>query len=202
MSNRAQSGFTLIELIIALAIAAILMGVAVPSFVSVVRDAKLGQVVDPTRRALMLARSEATRSRTNVTVCPRASDTSCGTNWNNGLLVFVDGTFGPTEGSATRDNDDEIVAIMEPHGTDNVLSAMASNDRTASGVFTPNYIRFGFDGRASWQNGSLIACDTVRGAEHSRALNVSLSGSVREARADGSDTVPEDVFGRSIECGA
>ena len=74
MNRHPQLGFTAIELIITLAIAAILIGMAVPSFVSVVDDAKLGKLVEPTNRALMLARSEAARSRSDVTVCPRATD--------------------------------------------------------------------------------------------------------------------------------
>ena len=199
MNRRPQLGFTAIELIITLAIAAILIGMAVPSFVSVVDDAKLGKLVEPTNRALMLARSEAARSRADVTVCPRATDTTCGTDWDNGLLVFVDGVVNPTDDEAVRDNDDPILMIVEPHDTDNTLKAVASTDRTANTAFAPKFIRYGFDGRASWANGTLIACDR-RGVEHSRAINVTLTGSIRRARTDGSGDVVENAFGNEISC--
>ena len=198
MSLRPQHGFTLFELVVTVAIAAVLAGVAAPSFVEMTRDARLGGVVDPVRRALVAARSEATRSRRNVTVCPRASDTACGTDWNDGLLVFVDGVVSGSETSATRDADDALLSIVAPHGTDAVLKVFASNDRTAAGRYVPNFIRYGADGRANWQNGSVVACD-ARGAAHSRALNVTLTGSVREGRT-GDAGVALDVFGRAIDC--
>ena len=199
MNRPPQRGFTLIELVITISIAAILVGMAVPSFVSVVSDAKLGKVIEPTVRALMIARSEAARSREDVTVCPRASDTACGTDWDNGLLVFIDGVFDPFEGTATRDDDDLVLSIVEPHDTDNTLKVIASTDRTANTEYTPNYIRYGIDGRASWANGTLIACDE-RGVESSRAINITLTGSIQRARSDADGDVVQNVFGTEIDC--
>ena len=202
MTPRPHAGFTLIELVITLAIASILMGVAVPSFVSAVQDAKVREVIDPVRRALLLARSEATRSRSQVTVCPRASDTACGSDWDNGLLVFVDSPASPDESVAVRDADDPIIAVMAPHGTANTLKALASNDRTASGEYTPNFLRYSPNGQADWQNGTLIACDAKRGSAHSLALNVTLTGSVQSARSGTDGSTVLDVFGRAIDCGS
>lgn len=193
-----QRGFTLFELVIALAIASILMGFAVPSFISAMRSAELGKVIEPARRALMIARSEAAKRAGDVTVCPRASDTACGSDWNAGLLVFVDGFTVPDEVSATRDGGDTILMIVPPHDTGHSLRVIASDNRTASGAYTPNYIRYGLDGRASWQNGTIIACDE-RGEEHSRALNVTLVGSMQEALSE-SGGIVHDVFGREIDC--
>ena len=195
-----QVGFTLLELVVALAVAAILTGIAVPGFVGVMQDSRLERLIGPTRRALLSARSEAVKGAVEVTVCPRASDTACGTDWNNGLLVFVDGTVVAGETTAVRDADDLVLSVIEPHGTANRLLVFASDDRTASGEYDAGFIRYRFDGRANWENGTLVACDTERGDEHSRALNVTLTGSVQNARPAADGEIVRDVFGREIDC--
>ena len=195
-----HGGFTLLELLVTLAIGSILAGVAVPSFVGVMQDSRLERLVGPTRRALLTARSEAVKSSIDVTVCPRASDTACGGDWNNGLLVFVDQTVVAGETTAQRDADDPVLTVIEPHGTDNRLLALASDDRTASGEYVPTFIRYRSDGRADWQNGTFVACDTNRGLSHSRALNVTLTGSVQSARTSGGGDIVQDAFGRDIDC--
>lgn len=86
MRTRSQRGFTLIELIVVLAIAAIMLGLGVPAF----RDFMDGQRVKNTAfdfaAALLLARSEAVKRNAAVTM-----DQAAG-GWQNGWTVSAGGT--------------------------------------------------------------------------------------------------------------
>ena len=92
-----QAGFTLVELLIGLAILGILSVVAVPSMNNMIRDARLSSQTDLLIHTLNAARLEAVKQRTNMTVCPAAnpdSDAACSASagdWANGIMVW-DGT--------------------------------------------------------------------------------------------------------------
>lgn len=187
------------ELLIVLTISAILLGVAVPSFQSVLQDSRLRTMLDGPRIALFTARSESVKSGVFVTVCPRSSNTACGTDWNNGLLVFVDQNPVPNEVLAVRDSTDIILRVQEAHRKEGQLSVIASNDRTAAGEFLPNYIRFSSTGQADWASGSIIACDS-RGHISAQALNVVLTGYIQPARAANDGDTVLDVFNRPVNC--
>lgn len=84
--NKAEDGFTLIELIVAIAIAAILMMVAAPSFVSFQRNSELTSITNSLLAASNAARAEAMKTGLNAFVVP----TGNGDNWATGWMVFVD----------------------------------------------------------------------------------------------------------------
>lgn len=201
MNTKGMAGFTLLEMLIALAVAAILLGIAAPSIQSVIQNQRLQSTLGPVSLGVFTARSEAAKSGNTITACARASDTQCGTDWNNGLLIFRDGVVVRDEAQAVRDATDEILRIVPPHGHDIALTAVASTDRTAAGAYTPAYVRFEPDGRANWKNGTVYVCDE-RGNTHARAMHITISGDIRPARRNTSDTdaAVKDVFGRSLSC--
>lgn len=86
MQRRSSSGFTLIELMITLAIAAILLMVAVPNLSAYRRNAELTSAANTFMASLNTARSEAMKRGRNAMVVP----TNNGSNWNDGWVVFVD----------------------------------------------------------------------------------------------------------------
>lgn len=87
---RAAKGFTLIELMVTLAVLAIILGIAIPSFSSMIRDNRIGSLSLELQGAIQLARSEAVKRRVNVIICRRnAAGNNCenGTDWASGWLV-------------------------------------------------------------------------------------------------------------------
>jgi type IV fimbrial biogenesis protein FimT len=81
-SDRA-SGFTLIELMVTLAISAILLGVGVPSFVGFIRGQAVKTASFDINSMLIFARSEAIKRNGDVVVTPTS------TNWANGWTTTV-----------------------------------------------------------------------------------------------------------------
>ena len=113
-STRLQkNGFSLLELMIALAIAAILLGLAVPSLQSFVGSSEMSATNNQFVYSLQTARSEAIKRAGPVGLCPSADpladEPSCGSgNYANGWIVFVD-----SDASGTRSAADEVVLQSE-----------------------------------------------------------------------------------------
>jgi len=117
MDGRAR-GFTLLELMIGLALLALLLTLATPplrELIAVNRAAAHAQAV---MTALFLARTEAVKRNQRVTLCKSTDGESCVVtgDWSQGWLVFVDeSTFG------TRDPAEEVVRVQQRLGDDFTL---------------------------------------------------------------------------------
>ena len=91
---RCLRGFTLLELLVALLIVALVTAWGIPNFRETVRNNRLSSYTNDLLATLNLARSEATRRNVSVTVrrVDNLSSTNLGTgaNWENGWDVFTD----------------------------------------------------------------------------------------------------------------
>ena len=102
---RHQAGFTLIELMITVSVAAILMGIGIPAMSSMVENNRRTQVVNDLVGGLHLARNTAQATGEPIGLCPLAAAgaATCtpGSGWQNGWLVFrdsnADGVHGTDE---------------------------------------------------------------------------------------------------------
>lgn len=85
-----SDGFTLIELLVTIALVAILLALAAPSL----RDASLSSTLAANANRLVasatLARSEAIKRNTPITLCTSINGTSCATTgqWEQGWIVL------------------------------------------------------------------------------------------------------------------
>ena len=98
--RRSQShGFTLIELMVAIAVLAILSAIAIPSMTRLITSSRVSGTMNEYIAGVNLARAEAVSRGVRVTICAAASTTSCrtsGTNWTvGGWIVFVDDGLNP-----------------------------------------------------------------------------------------------------------
>jgi type IV fimbrial biogenesis protein FimT len=90
---RRLRGFTLIELMITLSLAAIILTLAVPAFRDIILNNRAAVQSNELVTTMNVARSEAVRRGARVSVCASSDQSSCtgGTNWAVGWIVFVDG---------------------------------------------------------------------------------------------------------------
>lgn len=103
-NRRAVSGFTLIEALTVMTIAAVLLGIGIPSFRYVTTANRMSSDVNGLLGDLQFARAEAIKRGETVTVCPTAvgGGNVCANvaTWQNGWLVFVDtGVLGTIDGN-------------------------------------------------------------------------------------------------------
>jgi type IV fimbrial biogenesis protein FimT len=80
MGVRASAGFTLIELMISVLLVAVLLGIGVPSFRTLIDNQRLRAVSSDLRIALNTTRSEAVKRNRSVVLSP--SDTGWGGGWS------------------------------------------------------------------------------------------------------------------------
>jgi type IV fimbrial biogenesis protein FimT len=94
-SKQHQRGFTIVELVVTLTIAAILATIAVPSMRDFIRNGRLTSASNDLLRAYQVARTEAIKRQQNVVVCatnnPTSAAASCSLdNFQTGWIVFQD----------------------------------------------------------------------------------------------------------------
>lgn len=83
----ATRGFTLVELLVTMAVAAILLTVAVPNFQMFVLNSRMASQANDLITAFNMARSEAVKRAASVTVCASSNGTSCTGTWEQGWIV-------------------------------------------------------------------------------------------------------------------
>ena len=202
MQKKAEQGFTLIELIVAVAIAGILLAVGVPSFSEAVKESRISSQYNAMVGSLYLARSEAVKGPGQVTVCPRKTQggSECGskTDWENGWLVFIDNTRVPGESEATVDANDEIIKVQSAIKGDNTIVAIGSPTNSAGDAEKVAFVRYQQRGGTQWRSASVVLCDTDRGSIASRAINIVLTGDIRRGRTSSGSDTPRDVFNQPI----
>lgn len=87
-----QRGFTLLELMIAVAILAIILGIGVPSFLSTIAKSQLTTQTNNMLAALNTTRMLAIKNNTGFTLCASNNGTACTANtaYNEGWIIFRD----------------------------------------------------------------------------------------------------------------
>ncbi len=85
-----QRGFTLVELMVTIAVLGITLTIAIPSFESAMLSSKLGSYADSLSASTRLAHSEAIKRNVAVTLCVSSNGTSCATGgWGQGWIVLA-----------------------------------------------------------------------------------------------------------------
>ena len=130
MRKSSQSGFTVLELMIVIALLAILTVIAVPSFRSAIQNNRITAQTNDLITAFQLARSEAVKRGRPVSVCASdviqaeidGTDPVCDTSgdWSQGWLAFVDGLASEGSNSVTLT---ERIRAWSPVATDADVAA-------------------------------------------------------------------------------
>jgi type IV fimbrial biogenesis protein FimT len=169
---RRAFGFTMIEMLMTIAIAAILTALAVPSFRYITNANRIASELNGLLGDLQLARSQAIKDGRTVTVCQSSDGSSCtnSTSWQDGWIVFSD----PTNVGVWDAGETYVRKQARFSGTD---SFVASNNVSA--------ISFNREGYAvAIPTGTVVTLqDSTSNAAWTRCLIVNLSGQMMSERA-------------------
>lgn len=177
-------GFTLVELMVTIAVLVVVLGIAAPSLQGVINRNRVTSVANEVVAALNTARMEAVRRNRAAKLCPSVDGASCsGSDWGR-LIIFID------------ENGDGNVG-----GTEEVVRDLAFNARgisiTAStNVSTNHRLWFGSDGlvrvgTGAGRNGGFSVCSTRLPAdENTRDVLVNVSRSSVTTRGGGAACTP------------
>ncbi len=156
-----HAAFTLTELLITLAIVAILATSAAPSFVNLVKNNRITVLSTGMSGSIYMARSEALKRKKVILLCPKNSGTpECdgSADWVNGWMVFVDEN---TDGS--YNSGEEIIRDQE--GTESPVVTISA----------PNSLQFNTQGGLVGSSAMLAICDD-RSGEYGDTLVVNIAG--------------------------
>jgi type IV fimbrial biogenesis protein FimT len=176
-------GFSTVELIIVLTIAAVLMTAGAPSMGMFVRNSRLQAHTLDLMRTMHIARSEAVKRKTRVVLCrsanPAAASPTCGGtsyNWTTGFLVFASGDTNNTYEPAV----DDLLARGSPVGNGiNVITNGWSN----------NNLEYNSDGTTNEGGIARFAVCDSRGGAHGLQIDVTPVGRPRIRAGTPSSTV-------------
>lgn len=159
-----KSGFTLLELIITIALISIVTALAIPSMRAFSKNDRLTTNINTMIGHLAYARSEAVKRSAQVSICVSSDAANCtGGNWEDGWIVYVD-----------SDGDDAFNSASEE-----ILRANQALD--GNNTLTPT----GYANQVTYDNrgyvtatGSFLLCDD-RSGDFGKTISISNTGRVR-----------------------
>lgn len=181
INRKKSSGFTLIELIVVVSVAAIMASIAVPNFSSMIESNRATAATNELVSALILARSEALKRSNNVSVCASNDQVSCGgnafRNFGKGWIIFQDcNVNGKIDTSVDCDNDgvaDDDEETIKAHLEIKDIQMLRNGAAAAR-----HYFSYTFSGRGS---GSTVGFKVRKegASKVLREIKISRSGRVR-----------------------
>jgi len=159
---RRSSGFTLVELMFTVAILAIVIGVGVPSFNSVIKNYRITTAANDAASLLQFARAEAVRLGGGVRVDALEGGIT------NGLRVWID-----ENSNNSYDSGEELRVISSEFRTLDLTADIGGNSTPQLGLV------FNARGETDLGNKLTVALCDDRSGNHGRALEVLVSGSMR-----------------------
>lgn len=140
LAVRREGGFSLVELLVVIAVAAILLGFAAGDLRSLIRHQQLKAALSDLFGAIDLTRSQAITRGMRVYLAPH------GEGWSGGWTVFVD-----KDGDGIPGEADELIAVHGPVAKGIVIASGFTSPRT------PDYIAYNSGGRSCSHASSVAA---------------------------------------------
>ena len=181
-----DKGFTLLELLVVVAISGILLGVGLPAMGALIERNQFKAEVSSLHRAVAPSRSMAVYRGEAVSLCPLDNLGNCSDQWSNSLSIFAD-----TDRSGSLDENEVLISVLP------ALSGDSSNlirdfNRSSAIMFYPTGSAFG-------RNGTMTIC--LRSTPKlSATIIISGSGRIRMGMDQDNDGLVESSAGEPVDC--
>jgi len=182
------NGFTLIEILVAMAIVIALSSIALPSFADLLIKIRVDNEISSLNRLIFVARNTAINNSKNVTLCPLDDENTCNNSWNKVLSVFVDS------------NNNKIFEPLEGETLISVKSAIVDNDKLQYGKKRIGLTYSATGHLSGWgQNATFKYCP--KGHEKfSRGIVIAVSGRIYKSSSNNNQRVDKTRSGKKIIC--
>lgn len=185
MTIRKVEGFTLIEMLVVLAIVAIGLSFAAPSWTRFVEMNYRKTVSAELVSIFNLSRTVAISEGLNVTVCPLDANGVCTHQWTSPISAFRD-----PRRQRKLTQPDQLIRTLEAPKQGKMRGA-TSNRR---------YFGFQPDGIANYATGNLIWCPEDGDARNALQIRINMGGRPILARDTNGDGIVEDAYGKPVVC--
>ena len=168
-----QTGFTLPELLVSLAVMAVLVSFAAPTVQNLMKDRQVTNTARVLHTSLLLARSVAVARASTVSLCKSLNGTTCNNgqdDWRSGWLVFADGDSNG-EFDAVQD---QLINVFEGSDELNILEWSRGDS-----------LSFDSKGRLNVTNGTFNLCMNLTNEYEQRKIVVIGSGRARVLQVSG-----------------
>lgn len=180
-------GFSLLELLLALSLAALIAAAAIPAWQQLLDRSRATAEINRLIATIQYARSQAVHRRQTVTLCPADGQLGCGGDWARGIIVFADGNS-----DGRRDSNDPLLRVTPALRSGSSLSWRSFG----SGA----YLRFRSSGMTLYQNGTFIYCPPDKNPHYARAVIINRAGRPRQGRDTNGNRIAERSGDRDIRC--
>ncbi len=175
-------GFTIIELMLVIAVAGILLSVAVPAMQMFSNNARQTSAINDFISSMHLARNTAVTTNSRVTFCASANGFSCGgASFENGWIVFRD-----SNSNQAVDGTERVAAA----GTGVEGLTFSSSQYGSFLMYRPNGRVM--NAAVGVNTGEFIVCDS-RGADHAKVVIIDLSGRPRVSKTTRTGSAPSCI---------
>jgi len=168
-------GFTLVELMVTLALVSVLMMIAVPSYISFSRNSQLSDVISNFVAGFNAARSNSMKLGLNTLMIPQNTSTG----WSSGWMIFTDTNWDNSYTAGTDTLIAEHPAIPARAG----ITVTVIGDSSSPNSLAANYLLFNGSGfpklkSGNFSNGSIV----FNNVDRSTTIIYSQAGRIRSCK--------------------
>lgn len=195
--KRRVLGFTLVELMVTIAVMAILLSIAAPNFSDMLKTNRVQSQMRDLYSQLNYARSEAVSRRKTVLLCHSSNASTCGGTWNNGWVVCIanstntdcDTTSSKNLLRVYNDLGKNTMSVVDDEGTPVAQDRIIfRQDGSLGSLFSPG-TKF-----------TLKICDSGASAKFARALLMVNTGQTLDSSQNATTGIYKDAKGGDLVC--
>jgi type IV fimbrial biogenesis protein FimT len=184
-------GFTIIELMVVIAIATVLMMMAVPSYQNFIKRNNVESLQSRFAAAVVTARSEASSRNGITTLCASSDGKTCGNNWKTGWIVFLDNGEGTGSIAKNANREANESLILSYTNTGQYKAALVNENGTSILAISFNSQGFSLNEKRALAT----LCEPEGNLIYARGLIIERSGRTMITRdLQGEDGIHESRF--------